>query len=88
MAQTKKSKKKKRKPGSLNFDPQNLNKQLMPIAEDIKEKLDYLYDTYNIEEEEFAFPPLTMEEIIGDVEVPDLDELRRKLAECQKRYYK
>lgn len=41
-----------------------INQQVMPIVNDIKGKMDKLKEQYNFELN-FAFPEITMEEIMG-----------------------
>lgn len=45
------------------YSTYNLNSQLMPIANEIKGKMESLQDKYNFNLE-FAFPEITMEEIL------------------------
>lgn len=46
------------------FNVKGLNDELMPIANDIKAKMDNLQDRFNFKLD-FGFPEITMEEIIG-----------------------
>lgn len=66
MAKKKKNKSKKHIPH--NFSPAKLNKELMPIANEIESKMKLLQSMFNFNLEEFAFPEITMEEIIKNPE--------------------
>lgn len=46
----------------------NLNNQLMPIANDIKSKMEVLAKRFNIKLDEFAFPEIKIEEIVNPSE--------------------
>lgn len=47
-----------------DFNVKGLNDELMPIANDIKAKIDNLQDRFNFKLD-FGFPEITMEEITG-----------------------
>lgn len=47
-----------------DFNVKGLNDELMPIANDIKAKMDNLQDRFNFKLD-FGFPEITMEEITG-----------------------
>lgn len=50
------------------FSTKNLNDELMPIANDIKAKMEALQKKYNIKLDEFAFPEIKIDEIINPSE--------------------
>lgn len=48
----------------MDFNINGLNSEVMPIANDIKAKMDNLQKRFNFNME-FGFPEITLEEIVG-----------------------
>jgi len=52
------------------YSTKNINDQLMPVANEIKDKFSKLQEQYKFNMD-FAFPEITLEEIIGKNEKED-----------------
>lgn len=63
---SKKKKKKQHKHISTNYSLKKLNNELMPIANDIKAKMDSLQEKYNFNLD-FAFPEIKDEEVFKEI---------------------